>query len=240
MLAVVSGVACHAQDRVVNTRHLAWTGILGEYKFNENWSAWMDAQFRYEYTDGDVFQWCVRPYATWKSKKSILLSPGISYWQLYANPNELAEPRPEIRPWQEVAYKFKPNARHVIYPRARFEQRFIREYAGADLDDQYTFHSFRLRLRVDYTFEIRKESLGRWFLFAGNEFFVYQKTNGFSAFDQNRAWAGVGFRFGRNHNIQLSYLYLYQQRSGTVADQFHIPRVIYQFTLTPKPKEVIK
>lgn len=239
MFAVVSVLSSAAQDRVTYTRNLVWTGLLGEYKFNDSWSAWLDAQFRYEYTDGDIFQWCVRPCATWKGKNNLLLSPGISYWQLYPNPNGNT-PRPEIRPWQEIGYKFKPTVQHVIYPRARFEQRFIKENSGAELADKYTFNSFRLRLRVDYTFEIKKEQLGRWFLFAGNELFLYQKPDGFSAFDQNRTWAGVGFRFNRNHNIQFSYLYLYQQQTSTISTQFHVPRVIYQFTLASKPKEEVK
>ncbi len=240
MIALVSSLGSSAQDRVVNTRSLVWTGLLGEYKFNESWSAWLDAQFRYEYTDGDIFQWTIRPCATWKSKKGLLLSPGISYWQLYPNPNELPA-RPELRPWQEVGYKFKPNSHHVIYPRARFEQRFIKEYAGIELADNFTFHSFRLRLRVDYTYSFGSaERPSPLFLIAGNEFFVYQKTNGFSAFDQNRSWAGVGYKFNANHSIQLTYLYLYLQRNSTVVDEFHNGRIIYQFTLAPKPKEAAK
>lgn len=235
MLALVSAVAGHAQDRVVNTRNMVWTGLLGEYKFNNSWSAWLDAQFRYEYTDGDIFQWTVRPCATWKSKKGLLLSLGASYWKLYPNPNGLPA-RPELRPWQEVGYKIKPSLQHTIYPRVRIEQRFIREYAGIVLADNYTFHSFRLRLRIDYNYEVNKAGLGRWFLFAGNEFFVYQKTDGFSGFDQNRSWAGVGMRINRTHNIQLSYLYLYLQKNSSVSDQIHTARVIYQFTFGPKPK----
>lgn len=240
MLAVVSAVAGNAQDRVVHTRHMAWAGLLGEYKFNDRWSAWLDAQFRHEYTDGDIFQWCLRPSATWKSKRNVLLSPGFSYWQLYPNPNG-AVPRQEIRPWQEIGYKFKSGTHHVIYPRARFEQRFIREYAGAELAHEFTFHSFRLRLRIDYTYLLGKEGKSSpFFLFAGNEFFVYQNTSGFSAFDQNRAWAGVGYKFNADHSVQLSYLYLYQQRNSAVADQFHVARVIYQFMFASKPKEEAK
>jgi hypothetical protein len=241
MLALISAVESSAQEnRELNTRHLFWTCLLGEYKLTSSWSAWVDAQFRYEYTDGDIFQWCVRPSATWKSKKGLLLSPGVSYWQLYPNPNGAA-PRPEFRPWQEIGYKFKPNAHHVIYPRARFEQRFIREYEGAELADNYSFHSYRLRLRIDYTYSFGSESEpSPFFLIAGNEFFVYQKTNGFSAFDQNRAWAGIGYKFNSNHNIQVSYLYLYQQRNSAGADQFHVPRILYQFALASKPKEDAK
>lgn len=214
---------------------MSWAGLLGEYKLNDSWSAWLDAQFRYEYTDGDIFQWCVRPSATWKSKKGLLLSPGFSYWQLYPNPNGMP-PRHELRPWQEAGYKFKSGIHHTFYPRARFEQRFIREYEGAEVAKEYTFHSFRLRLRFDYTYAIGKETPGPWFLFAGNEFFVYQKTDGFSAFDQNRTWIGTGYKLNANHSLQFSYLYLYQQRNSSVADQFHTLRLVWQFTIVPFPR----
>lgn len=228
-----------AQDtHVLNTRHMLWTCALGEYKFNDKWSAWLDAQFRYEYTngDGEIFQWCVRPSVMRKLKNGLLLSLGTSYFALYPYPNE-KPPRQDIRLWQEVGYKFKPDFHHTIYPRARLEQRFIREYAGDVLADEFTFNAFRLRLRVDYTYAIGKETAGPWFLLAGDELFLFQKTNGFSGFDQNRTWAGIGYKLNANHNIQLSYLYLYLQRNSRVADQLSIARILYQFTIAPKPKE---
>lgn len=229
------------QNHVVNTRNLAWTCILGEYKFNDKWSLWLDAQFRYEYTDNDVFQWCVRPSVTRKLNNGVLLSLGTSYFALYPNPNG-APPRQDFRLWQEVGYKFKPNFHHTLYPRARAEQRFIREYAGAsgELADDVTFNAFRLRLRFDYTYAIGKETAGPWFLVAGDELFLFQKTNGFSGYDQNRTWAGIGYKFNANHNIQLSYLYLHQQRNSSITDQFHVARVLYQFTIAPQPKESAK
>jgi hypothetical protein len=235
---LLNTVFIHAQNSpTVFTRNMFWPGILGEYKFNDSWSAILDAQFRYEYTDSDIFQWYVRPSVTRKLNNGLLLSVGVGYFQLYPNPNGALPARPEWRPWQEVGYRFKPNFHHMLYPRARLEQRFIREYAGTDLADELTFNSYRLRLRFDYTYAIGKETAGPWFLIAGNELFLYQKTDGFSAFDQNRTWAGVGFKINANHNIQLSYLYLYQQRNSAVADQFHTCRIIYQFTLARTPKE---
>lgn len=237
-MTLLTSTLCHAHDpsvpHTLNTRNMSWVGLLGEYKFNDRWSAVLDAQFRYEYTDGDIFQWTLRPSATWKSKKGLLLSPGISYWQLYPNPNGIV-PRPELRPWQEVGKKYNIGNHHTLYPRARLEQRFIREYEGAELADDFTFHSFRLRLRFDYTYSTGKERRGPWFAFAGNEFFLFQKTNGFSGFDQNRSWLGVGYKLNPQHSLQLSYLYLYQQRNSSVSDQFHAARLIWQFSLGPKP-----
>jgi hypothetical protein len=224
----------------VFTRHMVWPGILGEYKFNDSWSAILDAQFRYEHTDSDIFQLYLRPSVTHKLNNGLLLSLGVGYFQLYPNPNGPLPARPEWRPWQEVGYRFKPNFHHTLYPRVRLEQRFIREYAGTELADEATFNSHRLRLRFDYTYAIGKETAGPWFLIAGNELFLYQKTDGFSAFDQNRTWAGVGHKINANHNLQLTYMYLYQQRNSSVADQFHIGRLIYQFTLARKPKEETK
>lgn len=244
VMALFTSTFCHAQDsnvpRTLNTRNLSWIGLLGEYKFNDRWSAVLDAQFRYEYTDGDIFQWTVRPCATWKSKKGLLLSPGISYWQLYPNPNGTV-PRPEFRPWQEVGKKYNVGNRHTLYPRIRFEQRFIREYAGSELAENYSFHSFRLRLRMDYTYNLQPAKAQSWLLVAGNEIMFFQKTNGFSGFDQNRAWAGGGYKFNAHHTVQLHYLNLYLQKNSTSSDMFHVIRALWIFTWTQKPKgEVVQ
>src|SRR5688572_9335467 len=124
LLSSLTGIS-----QTVNIRHMLWGTHFGEYKFNSSLSVNLDAQFRYEYTDGDIFQWLVRPGVTFKTKSGWMFTAGPAFFSLYPNPNGPV-PRPEIRPWLEAARRWQLKDKHIVWPRLRLEQRFIREYEG--------------------------------------------------------------------------------------------------------------
>lgn len=232
-LLVLAGIVCKAQP-AVTTRHMLWGTFFGEYKFTPSWSVTLDAQHRYEYTDGDIFQWMIRPGLTWKSAGNYMFTAGIAYVSLYPDPNGPA-PRGEIRPWQEVARKWQWN-KHTLWPRVRTEQRFIREYEGSALSDAYTYHSFRVRVRCDYTYLPGPSGEEKWFLTGGSETFFQWKAGGFSSFDQQRTWAGAGYKITPALAVQLTYLNLIQQRNASAIDVMHIirPGIVYTLKRTEK------
>ena len=235
VVILLSVIQCTAQN--ITTRHMVWGTHFGEYRFNSNLSVNLDAQFRYEYTDGDIFQWLIRPGISYKLNSGWILSGGPSFFGLYPNPNG-AVPRPEIRPWEELARKWQFSNKHLVWPRIRFEQRFIREYAGSQLADEFTYHSFRIRVRCDYTYLLGEAGQEKWFFTSGNEAFFQWKADGFSSFDQNRAWAGFGYKLSPSFSVQLTYLNLVQQRNSSNLDIFHVirPGIIYAFTQKQKEK----
>jgi hypothetical protein len=235
-LLILSGTSSlAAQTRTVDTRNLAWVGIFGQYNFSPSLNLNLDAQVRYEYTDGDWFTWFIRPGLTWKTKKDILLTAGVGYFKLYQNPNVLP-PRPEWRTWQEVGKRFNKNA-HTFYPRIRFEQRFIRQYGVPVFEDEFSFNTYRTRLRFDYTYKFSAENPKGFLLIAGNEYMFSTTPRGKSAFDQNRAYAGVGYRLSNNLNFQLSYLNLFVRMGGNRFDMHHTIRFIVVFQISKKEKE---
>jgi hypothetical protein len=231
---VLGSIACKAQPSVA-TRQMLWGTFFGEYKISDRFSTTLDAQYRYEYTDGDVFQWLIRPGFTWKLKSDYMLTAGIAYFSLYPNPNG-HPPRGEIRPWQEVARKWQWNEKHTLWPRVRTEQRFIREYQGTELAEDYTYNSFRVRVRCDYTYLLGTPGEEKWFLTAGSETFFQWKPDGFSSFDQQRTWAGAGFKITPVLSAQVTYLNLIQQRNSPALDVFHVirPGILYTLKRTEK------
>lgn len=236
MLLLIAN-ALHAQSpRTTYTRNLVWGIASIDYKFNSHWSVTLDNQFRYEYTDGDIFMWLVRPSVSYKFKSGITATVGSSYFSLYPNPNGLI-PRPEFRHWQELGWKFESKSRiHSIHPRVRFEQRVIREYEGSGLADEFTLNSVRFRVRVDYTYKCNPLEAKGLLLFTGNEVFFLRKPDGYTGFDQNRAWAGVGYRFSKAVTVQLSYMHWYQQRNSSTFDRNNIIRIAFQFQLEKQKK----
>ena len=152
-----------------------------------------------------------------------MFTVGGAYFLLYPNPNDRPA-RPEWRPWQEVSRKFKTRA-GMFWPRIRTEQRFIREYDGEDLQQGFSYNAFRVRLRCDWTLPLGETADKGIYLAAGNEFFFGVKPGGFVAFDQNRASAGVGYRFNPAFAVQLQYLNLFQQLNNTRFELHHTARL---------------
>ena len=233
-VAFFVSIFIHAQSKNIFTRNMTWGIVQSEVEFNKRWSAALDLQYRYEYTDGDVFQWLIRPSVAYKTEKGWQFIAGYGRFALYPNPNGLPA-RPEQRLWQEVAHKWIFGNKHTVAPKIRFEQRFIKSYNGEELADHYDHFAERLRLRVDYKY-LLKES-GHLFLFAGEEFLYHRLDNGFTVFDQNRTWAGVGYKFNSTFTLQASYLFLHQRRDAGTADQFHIVRLAATFAFKSERKE---
>jgi hypothetical protein len=210
-------------SRQVTTRYLAWGGLFEQFTFSNRWNATYDMQFRYEYTDNDWFAMLFRPGLTYVAKNKLTLTAGGGYMLLYPNPNSRPARR-EWRIWQEAGRKF-PTKSGMFYPRVRTEQRFIREYDNEGLADDFTYHSFRVRLRCDWTLPLGKDAGKGFFVSAGDEIFFARLANGFSVFDQNRAYAGVGYRFSKTFALHLQYLNLYQQLSSTRYELHHVARL---------------
>ncbi len=230
---------CNAQSSPqVTTRYLAWGGVFTQYNFSPHLNIHLDVQARNEFTDGDWFNWLIRTGVMYSTKKDLRLSAGIAYFKLYPNPNTMP-PRPEWRAWQEIGKRYVKN-RHVFYPRFRFEQRIIKEYAENDLehnlDKKFSFSVFRWRFRLDYTYDFNPAGEKSVQLLAGYEYLFNTKLNGKSYFDQNRVTAGIGYRLNENITLQLMYLNLFLRRGNNVFEQHHIARFTFVVQVAKKSK----
>lgn len=229
-LVVVAVTATSAlAQRTVSTRNLFWGAVVFNYQFSERYSLVSDAVFRFELQDGDIFQAGIRSGLQYTTSKAFQWTAGGYLLFHYPNPNGIPA-RPELRPWQDFGKKFEVGIHHLFFPRIRFEQRFFKEYSGVNLADEFTFHSFRLRLRVEYFYLFGDPDNQRWSFILGEEFLFHRRENGFTSQDQNRIWTGFAYKFNPVFTAQLTYLHINQQRAGTIFDQFHVIRLTLQFT----------
>lgn len=226
LILITTGVQA---QRTVSSRNLFWSSLVFNYKFNERWTLVNDALFRLETSDGDIFQTGIRSGIQYKISLSLQLTFGGCAFLHYSNPDGRSS-QPELRTWQEAGRKFDFGIHHSFFPRIRFEQRFFRENDDAELVDEFTFHTCRLRLRVEYFYSLGDPRKQRWSLVTGDEIMFHRRGNGFSSHDQNRAWAGFAYKINPSFTAQLTYLHIYQQRTHTVFDQFHVIRLTLQFT----------
>jgi hypothetical protein len=231
-----ASIFSHAQSsRQVVKRDLVWGGVFAEYKFLPVLSASLDVQGRYEYTDGDWYQWLVRVGVWDKTKKGFIFGLGAARFSLYPNPNGKV-PRPEWRPWEEAGYKFR-FGHHTIYPRFRFEQRFIREYVNSDLADNFSFSAFRERFRIDYTYSFHPEKTNGFSIVENQEILIATKKTGFSALDAARFSLGIGYLINKSISLQLVYLCQLQQKDSEHFERQDIARFTLQLQFAKREKK---
>lgn len=235
-LVVVSLTATSASaQRTTTTRHLFWGSVVFNYQFNERFTLVSDGLYRFELTDGDVFQTGIRSGLQFKTSRGYQWIAGGYFLLHYPNPNGNPA-RPELRSWQEFNRKFESGIHHIFFPRIRFEQRFIKEYSGNELADDFTFHSYRLRLRAEYFYAFGKSENQRWSIVLGEEIMFYRRGSGFTSHEQNRVWTGFAYKFTPAFTAQLAYLHIYLQRTSSIFDQYHVIRLTLQFTGKKRPE----
>lgn len=236
VLAMIITTFLSAQtSRTVNTRNLFWGSVTLNYKLNEKWAIVSDALFRIEVPDGDIFQTGMRAGAMYTTSNKWQWAGGGVYFQHYPNPNGKV-PRPELRGWQECGRRFNFGIHHTVFPRVRFEQRFIKEYEDDELAEHTTFHSWRLRLRCEYSYAIGAEGEQKWSIVVGDEFMFFRSGTGLSGMDQNRVRGGFAYKFSEAFTLQTTYIHILQQRSSALYDQYHVLRLTLQFSLQRPPQ----
>lgn len=112
----------------------------------------------------------------------------------------------ETRPWQQLNYIFEPRGRWSGDARVRLEQRFNKGVGGMTV---------RTRFRANAYYEIG--NTGSWYVRGWNELLVMVKNRDDfpkDTFDQNRVFAGVGFRPNSRTRLEAGYQVRYFDRPG--------------------------
>ncbi|MCB0756350.1 MAG: DUF2490 domain-containing protein, partial [Flavobacteriales bacterium] len=174
-------------------------------------------------------QFVARPSVHFVLSKYADFSVGYSYILSYPYGNQpIPLTTPEHNIWEQaiLAHKMgKVGFKH----RYRFEQRFqgVRKQDGEGI---YSIDGFELaeRFRYRLTLIVPVALEGRWFVSLFDEVFVRQSNFVPSAFDQNWAYLGVGFKLNTRGTIKLGYLDAFIRKSDGVHFE-HNPTV--QFSI---------
>lgn len=126
---------------------------------------------------------------------------------------------PEHRIWQQALVN-NPLGRVKLSHRYRLEQRMIGNSTTGEFRNGRYENRFRYMCRANIILKGTTLEKGEFYIGVYNELFVnFGKEVGYNLFDQNRAYAALGFHLGRIGKLEVGYMYqIVQQRrlSNTV------------------------
>lgn len=194
-------------------------GLSAQVHENSGWAAWFNS-YRVSDKLGIHFDGQLRSSDDLESVKNILIRPGITWFfdesknvtagyaliRTHQKLEGVADPNlTEHRIWQQFIYNQKVSRASLTH-RFRLEQRFIGQLSD-DVFSQRLRYFLRAQLPLKNT-EGAAFSSGA-FLALQNEVFLHlqnkDKLNG-HAFDQNRAYLAVGYRFNPAIDLEVGYL----------------------------------
>lgn len=205
-----------AQEHTFNS----WLAWFNNIKFNEKWGMNHDIQFRGS--------------SNWSNHSMLLIRPGVNYYlnerhtaalgyavtlvthELAADSRRLTE----HRIWQQ--YIISGTILGVpVQHRFRLEQRFLKR------PDETAFAQ-RARYFIRSVLPLRTHSGSPFrrglFMSLQNELFFNfhnQKATNGKWFDQNRAYASLGFRFSEKYDFETGYLNQFLMRKSTPHSMTH-------------------
>ncbi|RAV99993.1 DUF2490 domain-containing protein [Pseudochryseolinea flava] len=220
-------VNAQAPEKNIHHREQLWVGYFNQTRLSNKWGLWLDVQHRLTDNFADrSFQFLFRPAITYFIKDNLRVNVGYGY--IHHFPAKGMEThRNEHRPWQQIWWTQKYSGLTTLQW-LRFEQRFNEKVVADEKQDGYNYN-FRIRYNFSFFIPLKgKEIVAKTpFISLGNELFLnFGDRTVYNTFDQNRLFAGMGYQFTKNLNVQLGYLNVYQQEaSGNNYVSSHAARV---------------
>ncbi len=187
-----------------------WGALFHTQRFSKHWGASFDAQFRsankYDYLRNTLLRPSVNYYFGNKMA-------ALGYAYIATNGRNAAGEhtfRPESRIWQQLIVNQKLGKATILQHRFRLEQRFVGNTTS--LNDHYFSQRLRYFARAVIPFRHNTVFTKGPFIGLQNEVFINiqnkDKVNG-HLFDQNRAYAAIGYRFSKKMDAEIGYLNQY-------------------------------
>lgn len=186
-----------------------WGAWFHTQKFSEHWGLLFDAQLR----SADQFSYLrnplVRPAVAYYFNKNKLVSAGYLFTGTHRKTATENTFRVENRIFEQFILTHKIGAGNSLQHRFRLEQRFVNSQGD---QDQYFTQRFRYFARG--VIPLKKTAAFEKGTFVGlqNETFFNvqnkQNVNG-QFFDQNRAYAAIGYRLNKMIDLETGYLNQY-------------------------------
>ena len=215
-LLFATPVVVFGQSRQVDHNGHGWYLYLGDHPIgNSKWGLHLEGQYRRHDVVQKWQQLMLRPAVNYQFSPKLTLTAGYGYIRSYGY-GDFTTPSaafPEHRLWEQAWWRY--SARGLNWgTRIRFENRFI----GSASNATYRYEN-RLRLFEQVT----KPVTPKTYLTVYNELKFYVKPYvSTSTFDQNRAYAAVGFNLKPSVRLELGYLnQLLLRRSEGVLESNH-------------------
>ncbi|HXJ91754.1 MAG TPA: DUF2490 domain-containing protein [Terriglobia bacterium] len=212
---LVLSLPARTQDRQVEQNVRVWFPYFGDHLFGDSrWGLHLEAQARLQGIT-QINQLVLRPGVNYQANRSLMLTTGYAYVRLYpsitsANP---VPPRNEHRIWEQAWFRYG-SGRVAWSTRLRFENRFIEGNNG-----QYRFEN-RVRVWQQATVPLSQRVYATGY---DEVWFHVKPYQASSAFNQNRAYAALGFRLKPGWRLETGYMnQVLLVSSGRVLEVNHI------------------
>lgn len=211
-----------AAQRIRDVNANSWWVYTGDHQIAGPWSILAEIQVRRSDFAAIEQQYQSRDALAYRFSPSVQVAAGYVYTHTGRYGDfPFARAFGEHRTFQQIAFK-QTLKRLEMEHRYRAEQRWLQNYIGST-DAYFWRYQNRARYQIKASFPVR----GAWYAFGGDEIFVpYGANFGASAFDQNRAFVGIGYKISDKNRLEVSYLNQFLiQRNGLIEESDHTFRV---------------
>jgi hypothetical protein len=205
-----------AQDRIVNNNFHTWMTYDGHHPFRESkWQAHLEGHWRRHDGLGKWQQLLLRPGLTYAFSPKFSATFGYAFIETWPyGPNSASSRFPEHRLWEQVYFTYR-SGKASWGSRIRFENRWL----GGD---GWRYEN-RLRLMQRMSLPLSKAT----YFITSNEFWIFVKPyRANSWFDQNRAYAAIGWKLAEGWRLETGYMnQAVLRRSGLILESNHTLRL---------------
>ena len=228
LLAAMAQV-CRAQaplQRIRDANAHQWWIYIGDHPIRGPWGFYTEAQVRRADFGTQWQQLLLREAVTYRFSPSVQVASGYgSIRSARYGDFPSAQPAFEHRAWEQLTVRNDVKPLELEH-RYRVEQRWLQNFnASGD-------YSWRYQNRFRYQFKANLPVGPRWYLTGGDELFIHFGGNhGASLFDQNRAFAGMGYKVSARNRLEVTYMNQFiVQRNGRVEESNHTLRLQWSST----------
>ncbi len=197
--------------RTVDNAH-SWYSYFGEHSLGGRWSLWTDVHVRREGLGATWQQLLIRPGLTYRLNDRARLGAGYGYIVTHQYGDDPIPARfPEHRVWQQLVLTHDAG-RVQFAQRYRMEQRWLgvmdtsaRPRGGDDRVRDWRRLS-RVRYQLRATLPLRTGPVGPYATAFNEAFVAVGRSGRANVFDQNRAFAGLGWRFTARWRAEAGFM----------------------------------
>jgi len=214
----------HAQ-----TQFTGWVASFNSFKTGKRTSIHADVQLRSTDNLAQVQTLLLRGGLNVHINKKLIVTAGYAFIHNYRKLGEVTGYAPEHRIWEQLIYNHSIKTMLLTH-RVRIEQRFISKIIVVnnklETDGYATANRFRYFMRTVLPFKKPASAFSNgMFAALQDEVFLNfadkSAVNG-KAFDQNRFYLAIGYRFNKTFDLEAGYMNQYINGRGNATTNNHI------------------
>ncbi len=202
LLALTAAVAPAQVAAIPFNKQQQWLFYNADHAVTSKWGVHFDGSWR-QMNRSAWNQWNIRPGVNYQARHNVQISAAYAYFNTHPNGlASMAGAAPEHR-LQEQLLVGQPAGEFAVRHRLRLDQRFIGSGYAAGRGRGWDFqHRIRYMLRADIPLKKGRDERPVVYLGLYDEVFSRFGCAGASSFEQNRLYAGIGFRPSKKYGIE--------------------------------------